>query len=83
MSKKSLATEIRGSLEGLPCPICTKGITDQQLCELSKQIDNNLLLRFGTCDVKTNDKVNCAWWEELENIALGEYNMQYYEDMEE
>lgn len=74
--------EIRETLEGLPCPICTKGATDEQLEQLNKDIDVELYSRFGTSDTTASDKVAIAWWSALESFAIEEYGMMYYEDIE-
>lgn len=76
------AKEIRETLEGLPCPICTKGVTDEQLEQLNKDINAELCSRFGTSDTTSSDKVAIAWWSSLESLAIEEYGMMYYEDIE-
>ena len=75
--------EIREILKGLPCPSCPDNCTDAQLKQLARDIDDSLFGRFGTCDRKENDKIEVAWWEELEYLAVYMYNMPYYGDLEE
>lgn len=78
------AKDLRHCLEGLPCPICTGGYTDEQLYELYKELDDIMQANFGST-YKTNteleDKIQAAWWKYLEELAL-ERGMQYYEDLD-
>lgn len=75
-------TELRECLEGMPCPICTKNVSDEDLKKLAYDIDTMVLSRFGTNNL-SYPKVNYGWWEALEHLAVSEYGMEYYEDMEE
>lgn len=76
------ASEIRACLEGLPCPICTKAISDEKMEQLLEDVDEVLIARFGTCDTESSGKVSAAWWAELEKGAL-ETGGVYYEDMDD
>lgn len=73
---------MRAILMSLPCPICPNNVSDEQLIQLCKDIDTELESRFGTSDTKSSDRIDEAWWEALEYLAINEYNMQYYEDMQ-
>ena len=76
------AQDVREILEGLPCPICTKGVSDDDLDKLITDVDFELYNRFGSSDTSSNDKIDCAWWEVLERTAINDYGMIYYEDIE-
>ena len=45
------AKDIRETLEGLPCPICTKGFSDRSLYDLQVAVITELIQRFGTLDI--------------------------------
>lgn len=75
--------EIRETLEGLPCPICTEGVSGTNLMALQLEVLFTLNLRFGTLDTEEAPKLEAAWWEELEKGAINDYSMSYYEDLED
>ena len=77
------AKDIRETLEGLPCPICTEGFSDSLLYDLQVAVITELIQRFGTLDISEAPKLEDAWWSVLENVAVIDYEMKYYEDMEE
>ena len=74
----------RGELESLPCPFCTKDVTDttmQAIIEISclstkerMRIPQNAAIDFS------GEKAGEIWWEELEK-AVNSFNVPYYEDM--
>lgn len=72
-------TKLRECLEGLPCPICTKNVSDEDLKKLADDIYSRMLSRFGA----NNLSWNIGWLEALEHLAVSEYGMKYYKDMEE
>ena len=83
---KESPSEIRAILESLPCPISTDGMSYNMLSDLICDVDNALYQRFGTRDITTLneydlDKLDEAWWEELEHLAIGEYGLKYMEDV--
>ena len=75
------ASEVRECLEGLPCPICTAKLEDNDLERILEEVDAALTSRFGVCLLAASDKVDAAWWEELERAAL-EAGGVYYEDLD-
>ena len=81
MEKKKIADEIRWALEGMPCPICTMDYSDEVMVKIHDDVKKQLLLTLGTCDTSIED-VEDAWWREVEEFAVMEYKMPYYEDMD-
>ena len=80
--------EIRMILESLPSPISSDNVTNDQMVSLIKDIDSELYQRFGTTDLDSmnnyeKDKLDEAWWDILEHLAISEYGMKYYEDIDE
>lgn len=93
----------RELLEGLPCPICTDGVTDEQMQELADSVEaevrdrypeiadkmfelwkkeeemSNEELDFLSCECFRADEL---WWELIEQYAIEEMGMDYYEDMD-
>lgn len=80
--KNLFVQEIKECLEGMPCPMCTEGISDSILLNIHKEIQETLEFEFGKNFNMEDDKVSQFWWEQLELIAR-RYNIPYYEDMEE
>lgn len=77
------AKDMRETLEGLPCPICTKSVSSTQLIQLQLDTLCELLTRFGTLDAEEAPKLEAAWWEAIEKTAVVDYELPYYEDMED
>lgn len=75
--------EIRETLEGFPCPICTEGVSGTNLMALQLEVLFTLNLRFGTLDTEEEPDLEDAWWMELEKGAINDYSMSYYEDLED
>ena len=81
MNKKEIADNIRNSLEGMPCPICTVDFSDEDMIDINNCIENMVKQRFNINEIDFDDEEQDeAWWEELEKYAL-EKGMIYYEDM--
>ena len=83
MVDKKIGIDIRKYLEELPCPICTKGVTDEQIEML---VQDAIESTKSICRVKELDmnieKVDMTFFSELEMFAINEYEMPYYEDMD-
>ena len=47
-------TKLRECLEGLPRPICTKNVSDEDLKKLADDIDIRMLSRFGAYNLSWN-----------------------------
>ncbi len=76
----------RSELEGLPCPFCTDGVSDetmQQIIELTetatKQVVRDRNLEGINIDDDTYSEI---WWEELESAVI-HFKVPYYEDLPE
>lgn len=82
MTPKEKAQEIRHSLEGLPCPICTKGVPDNVLRITYDLLEDIVRERFDAPMDFNNDNMSYYWWEQLEKEALA-LGMEYYEDLED
>ena len=84
MTEKDITVKfVRDYLEGLPCPICTKDISDEQMEKLIKDVNDytKMICRVKTIDL--NDEITeDIWFAELEEFSIKEYKMPYYEDME-
>lgn len=74
---------VRDYLETLPCPICTKEITNEQINQLIDDVNKFTMsiLKIKELDFK-NEDVDEVWFTELEEFAIKEYKMQYYEDID-
>lgn len=74
---------IRNYLETLPCPICTKNVSDDKIQNLINDVTESTL---HICKVKeldfNNEEIDECFFSELEEYAITEYKMPYYEDME-
>jgi 3-deoxy-D-arabino-heptulosonate 7-phosphate (DAHP) synthase len=75
----------RGELESLPCPFCTKNVTDGQMQAIIDGICANTRVRMRlSADKKIDmscDKTSSVWWEELEHTVVAA-GIPYYEDMD-
>jgi hypothetical protein len=82
MTNKEKAREIRHALEGMPCAICTKNMTDKQCVDLYDSLESEIKNRFSV-DVMDldDDEQSTIWWNFVERDALVEYACEYYEDM--
>ena len=83
MLKIMSAKDMRETLEGLPCPICTKSVSNTQLIQLQLDTLCELLTRFETLDEYEAPKLGDARWEAIEKTAVVDYALPYYEDMED
>lgn len=83
MTATEKANDIKQSLEGLPCPICTDNMTRKQLVELYDELAREIKACLGI-KVLDFDNERCSelWWEWLEKYALQDYGCRYYEDIE-
>ena len=104
LTKTFGASEISRELfEGLPCPICTDGVTDKQMQELADDVEAEVRERYPEVadkmfelwkkeDEKTDEEMDFLtskcyraeelWWELIEQYAVGNIGMKYYEDMD-
>lgn len=76
----------RGELESLPCPFCTKDVTDEEMQEIIDTTVGNTRQRMGlngneALDL-SDEKTDEVWWEELERAVVA-LDIPYYEDMDE
>lgn len=72
----------RGELESLPCPVCTKNVTDKTMQLIVDEIEAEMQdwyewLEQG--DV-SEDKVNEKWWEIMEEVVCA-LQIPYYEEL--
>lgn len=72
----------RGELESLPCPFCTKNVTDKTMQLIVDEIEAEMQdwyewLEQG--DV-SEDKVNEKWWEIMEEVVCA-LRIPYYEEL--
>ena len=93
----------RELLEGLPCPICTDGVTDEQMQELADSVEAEVRDRYPEIADKmfelwkkteemSNEELELLycecfradelWWELIEQYAIVNIGMEYYEDMD-
>ena len=93
----------RELLEGLPCPICTDGVTDEQMQELADSVEAEVRDRYPEIADKMFElwkkgdemsyeelellyyeyfRADELWWELLEQYAIVDLGMEYYEDMD-
>ena len=86
----------RGDYESMPCPMYTAEITDDQMQWLINAIYDMLVSQyyFDEEDVKKyingelednfelKDDIDTAFWKEMEEIAVADLEMPYYEDYE-
>lgn len=79
----------RGDYESLPCPLCAKEFTDEQMNTLADNIANILSSQYGyneyeiSClkeDSQELEDYYNAFWKEMEECAVA-MGMRYYEDM--
>jgi hypothetical protein len=77
--KNLFVQEIKECLEGMPCPMCTEGISDSTLLNIHKELQETLEFEFGENFNMEDDKVSQFWWETLERIAR-QKGIGYYED---
>lgn len=82
LTKTEIAHEIRSSLEGLPCPICTKDVPDNVLVILNNVLDDMVQEHFCAEMDFENEKMSSFWWGNLERLAL-DFGMEYYSEMED
>jgi len=75
----------RGELESLPCPFCTKEVTDEDMQTIIDMTCQQTKIRMGLREEDTielsDNKVNEIWWEELEQTVIA-FNVPYYEGIE-
>lgn len=73
---------IRDYLETLPCPICTKDVSDDDIQKMINDVNESTMriLKVKHLDFH-NEDVDETWFSELEEYAIKEYKMPYYEDM--
>lgn len=69
----------RGELESLPCPFCTKEVSDETMQKLADITEQEVNQRLGGREV-SEDTFWGIWWEELEDTC-NYLNIPYYEDM--
>jgi hypothetical protein len=85
----------RGDYESMPCPMYTAEITDEQMQWLINTIYDVLVSQyyFDEEDVKKyikgeiedyrlGEDIDTAFWKEMEDIAVVDLKMLYYEDIE-
>lgn len=93
----------RELLEGLPCPICTDGVTDEQMQKLADSVEAEVRDRYPEIADKMFElwkkgdemsyeelellyceyfRADELWWELLEQYAIVDLGMEYYEDMD-
>jgi hypothetical protein len=76
----------RSELESLPCPFCTKDVTDEQMQAIINETCLNTKDRMRLPDDAaidlSDDKTNEIWWEELEK-AINSFHVPYCEDLDE
>lgn len=73
---------IRDYLETLPCPICTKNVSDDDIQKMINDVNESTKHILKIKDLNFDDEeVDETWFSELEKYAIKEYKMTYYEDM--
>lgn len=87
----------RGDYESMPCPMYTAEITDEQMQWLIGTIYDVLVSQyyFDEEDVqkyikneledyefRIKEDIDTAFWKEMEDIAVADLKMPYYEDIE-
>ena len=86
----------RGDYESMPCPMYTAEITDEQMQWLIDTIYDVLVSQYyfdeedvrkyinGELedDFELQDDIDTAFWKEMEDIAVADLKMPYYEDIE-
>lgn len=74
---------VRDYLETLPTPICTDTVTDKQINQLVKDVNEatKQICKTTVIDLN-NEEIEETWFNELEEYSISIYKMQYYEDME-
>ena len=76
--------ELRELLESMPCPFCTKSVSEKDLKDILICLDEEMK-EWGNWyedGVISKDKYNLHWWETLEKLA-NQFEIPYYEDLEE
>ena len=83
-AKKDTIPEMRETLEGLPSPFCTKGISDEVIQEIIDNVGSYPIpSSFGDPEIDYIYEKKCErWWEDLEYESRA-HNIPYYEDLEE
>ena len=86
----------RGDYESMPCPMYTAEITDGQMQWLINTIYDVLVSQYYfneedvqkyikrelEDDFELQDDIDTAFWKEMEDIAVVDLKMPYYDDIE-
>jgi hypothetical protein len=75
----------REELESLPCPFCTKNVTDENMQAIIDMTCEQTKMRMGlsqkdAIDI-SDERTNEIWWQELEQTVVA-FKVPYYEDMD-
>lgn len=80
----------RNDYEGLPIPMCTASLTDDDMDNVAETIYHTMATNYGVNETNEffnsndkdsfNEKMNEEFWELMEECGLN-YGMTYYEDM--
>jgi hypothetical protein len=74
-------TITRGDYEGMPCPMDTSSLSDDDMQNLAEAIEQEMYKWqewLDNGDVN-QDQYDEHWWESMEDLGL-DFGMTYYED---